>query len=81
MWQRLFAWRPHVAARPAFALAAACATVFCAFLLKGPEVVTPQVTFDTNDIDQAERVIDDMEMLKQLGTLSRPEDPESSKAL
>ncbi len=69
-WQRLFSvnwsWRPAVP------VAAACAALVAAFLLKSPALRTePQSEQPPKlQIEQVEHALDDMEMLKQLGVES-----------
>ena len=69
--------------KPALALGAICATVFCAFLLKGPELTDmgTQVALEANEIDQAERVLEDLDMLKELGGLNHGEPGGESRPL
>jgi anti-sigma factor RsiW len=66
-WQRLFhadwSWRP------AMPVAAACAVLIVALLVKnsGPTVVPEQPAQPSLQIEQVERALDDMDMLKQVG--------------
>ena len=65
-WQRLF--RANWSWRPAMPVAAACAVLIVALLVKnsGPTVV-PQPVQPSLQIEQVERALDDMDMLKQVG--------------
>jgi anti-sigma factor RsiW len=66
-WQRLFG--ANWSWRPAMPVAAACAVLIVALLVKnsGPTVV-PQTQSQPNlQIEQVERALDDMDMLKQMG--------------
>ena len=55
--------------KPAMPVAAACAALLAAFLLKSPAPQPqPQVSVQPKvDIEQVERALDDIDMLKQLG--------------
>ena len=71
-WRRLF--HANWSWRPAMPVAAACAALIAAFLLKGPannEPLPPQTP--QTQIEQVERALDDMEMLKQLSVTTVPE--------
>ncbi|HTA69570.1 MAG TPA: zf-HC2 domain-containing protein [Bryobacteraceae bacterium] len=66
-WRRLFqagwSWRP------AMPVAAACAVLAVAFLVKnsGPSILPQQQVQPQLQIEQVERALDDMDMLKQAG--------------
>jgi anti-sigma factor RsiW len=64
-WQRVF--HANWSWRPAMPVAAACVVLIAAFLVKssGPSV-TPQAQ-PKLQIEQVERALDDMDMLKQVG--------------
>jgi anti-sigma factor RsiW len=66
-WQRLF--RANWSWRPAMPVAAACAVLIVALLVKnsGPTVVPQQPAQPSLQIEQVERALDDMDMLKQVG--------------
>ena len=67
-WQRLF-WASW-SWRPAMPVAAGCAILIVAFLLKdfAPRSVMPQQQAQPKlQIEQVERALDDMDMLKQVG--------------
>ena len=78
-WQRLL--QANWSWRPAMPVAAACAALIAAFLLKTPapppveETQTPHKV----QIEQVESALDDMDMLKQLGVVSEPEKNSSEK--
>ena len=65
-WRRLF--HANWSWRPAMPVAAACAALIAVFLLKGPagDQQIPSQTPPRPQIEQVERALDDMEMLKQL---------------
>ena len=65
-WRRLF--HANWSWRPAMPVAAACAALVAVFLLKGPagDQQIPSQTPPKPQIEQVERALDDMEMLKQL---------------
>jgi anti-sigma factor RsiW len=69
-WQRLFS--VNWSWRPAIPVAAACAALIAAFLLKSPVLRTePQSEPQPKlQIEQVEHALDDMDMLKQLGVES-----------
>jgi hypothetical protein len=72
-WWRLL--RPERLWRPAVPVAAACAVLMVAFLLKAP---APSATSEEQpqprlQIEQVERALDDMDMLKQAGVELAPE--------
>jgi negative regulator of sigma E activity len=66
-WQRLF--RADWSWRPAMPVAAACAVLVVAFLVKnsGSSVTPQQQAQPQLQIEQVERALDDMDMLKQAG--------------
>jgi anti-sigma factor RsiW len=66
-WQRLF--RADWSWRPAMPVAAACAVLIVAMLVNnsGPSVVPQQAAQPSLQIEQVERALDDMDMLKQVG--------------
>ncbi len=70
---RLFDW--NWSWRPAMPVAAACTAVIAAFLIRGPlldQKAGPVVQPANVDIEQVERALDDMDMLKQLGVVPTP---------
>jgi hypothetical protein len=69
-WQRLF--QANWSWRPAMPVAAACGVLIAAFLLRSPEPVPPpqSPTQPKIRIEQVERALDDIDMLKQLGVES-----------
>ena len=80
-WQRLL--QANWSWRPAMPVAAACAVMVAAFLIQRPasppapqSQSQPQVR-----IEQVERALDDIEMLKQLGVESTPEKSGSSEKM
>ena len=80
-WRRLF--HANWSWRPAMPVAAACAALIAAFLLKGPATdhATPLQQSPRPQIEQVERALDDMEMLKQLSVMSVPESSPSSEKI
>jgi hypothetical protein len=66
-WQRLF--RANWSFRPAMPVAAACGILIAVFLLRSPEPTPapPSSSAPTIRIEQVERALDDIDMLKQLG--------------
>ena len=66
-WQRLA--RSNWSWRPAMPVAAACAVLAIAFLVKdsGPAANTPPPGQPKLEIEQVESALDDIDMLKQLG--------------
>lgn len=76
-YKRIFRYRrPDWAFRPMMSIAAACAVVLLAFLLREPAPLKqpPQseISGAKVDIEQVERALDDVEMLKQLGMVAAP---------
>jgi len=69
-WRRLF--RTNWSLRPAMPVAAACGVLIAAFLLRSPQSVpAPQSPAQPRlRIEQVERALDDIDMLKQLGVES-----------
>ena len=67
-WQRLFRVNWPSIFRPAVPVAAACAVLVIAFLVKSPAVrqSSPIATQQKVSIEQVERALDDMDMLKQI---------------
>jgi anti-sigma factor RsiW len=71
-WQRLF--RANWSLRPAMPVAAACGVLIAAFLLRDPQPVpAPQSPSQPVRMEQVERALDDIDMLKQLGVESSPQ--------
>jgi anti-sigma factor RsiW len=70
-WQRLFRVNWSSIFRPAVPVAAACAVLAIAFLVKST-AVTPSSPIATHkvSIEQVERALDDMDMLKQIAVPS-----------
>ena len=66
-WQRVF--RADWSWRPAMPVAVACAVLIVAFLVKnsGPSITSQQQAQPKLQIEQVERALDDMDMLKQAG--------------
>ncbi len=61
--------------RPAMPVAAACTALIAAFLIRGPildQRPTPAVQHENVNIEQVERALDDIDMLKQLGVGATP---------
>ena len=85
-WERL---KEMTAYRPAWGMAAAvCATLLCVALVRQPAAVEPAGdTIEVAEVEQAERVVQDMDMLNQLGVVAvaqadRPADSdEEAKSL
>jgi len=69
-WQRLF--RANWSLRPAMPVAAACGVLLAAFLLRSPQPIpAPQSSSQPKvGIEQVERALDDIDMLKQIGVES-----------
>jgi anti-sigma-K factor RskA len=66
-WQRLF--QAYWSWRPAMPVAAACAVLIVAFMVKSSQrsIASPPQSQPKLQIEQVERALDDMEMLKQAG--------------
>lgn len=69
-WQRLSHW--NWSFRPAMPVAAACAVLVAAFLLKPPAPLSVNPPHNTQKIqvEQVERALDDLDMLKQITTVT-----------
>ena len=70
--------------RPAMPVGAACATLIAAFLLRGPVPDRkPDFSAQQNrvDLEQVERALDDIDMLKQLGVVPPPAKQTAGKKL
>ncbi len=80
-WQRLI--RADWSWRPAMPVAAACAVMLAAFLIQRPaSAPAPQSQSQPRvRIEQVQRALDDIEMLKQLGVESAPEKASSSEKM
>ena len=80
-WQRLlhanWSWRPAVP------VAAACAVMIAVFLIERPAhtSLTKSQSQPEVRIEQVQRALDDIEMLKQLGVASAPEKGNSSEKM
>jgi len=74
-------WRPSWLAwswRPLMPTAAACLALLAAFLLKSPDaqtVLDPHTAAPKSQIEQVERALDDMDLLKQIGVEVPAETP------
>jgi anti-sigma factor RsiW len=80
LWARLAGFAAGIHFRPAFTLGAACATVVFALLLQGPQMPRPDqsdpsIRLEAADLEQAERALEDMDMLKNLGVVAMSGDP------
>ena len=79
-WRRLF--QARWSWRPAMPVAAACAALIAVFLLKGPAEQQPSSQpAPAPQIEQVERALDDMDMLKQLGVAAPRETPSSPEQI
>ena len=68
-WWRQLARSPFTPSwRPALSVAAACLTVVAVFLMNSPSApeIRNRTRVELADIEQAERVLEDMDMLRQL---------------
>ena len=78
-WARLTGFASGVNFRPAFTLGAACATVVFALILRGPMInVSDQpdqvIRIEASELEQAERVLEYMDMLDKLGVIAMSSD-------
>ncbi len=78
-WSRLMGFTSGIQFRPAFTLGAACATVVFALMLRGPMVPVsdsfdPSVRIEAAELEQAERALEDMDMLHKLGVVAMSSD-------
>jgi anti-sigma factor RsiW len=67
-WRQLHQPRSWFSWRPALSMAAACITVFAVFLFRSPDasnVPAQGSRPETVDVEQVERTLEDMEMLRQ----------------
>jgi anti-sigma factor RsiW len=80
-WQRLFRIEWSWVLRPAVPVAAACATLMIAFLVKAPAVThnSPVSSQQKVSIEQVERALDDMDMLKQISVPAPAEGPSAER--
>jgi hypothetical protein len=80
-WQRLL--RTNWTWRPAMPAVAACAVLIAAFVLKTPWSTTPPdvPSQPKLQIEQVERALDDLEMLKQVGMEAAPDKAPVSEEL
>jgi len=78
-WRRLL--RANWSLRPAMPVAAACGVLIAAFLLRSPEptLAPPSGSQPKVRIEQLERALDDIDMLKQLAVESSPQTHSSEK--
>jgi anti-sigma factor RsiW len=74
-WKRWAIPRGSFSWRPALSLVAACLTIVAGLLLQPPSVpeVRNRGRMETVDVEQVERVLEDMDMLRQLTLTSYPE--------
>jgi len=79
-WRRLL--QANWSWRPALPLAAVCAALLVAVLLRDPgsERETPVQVVQTPQIEQVERALDDMDMLKQL-IVTTPAEPTATEEI
>lgn len=73
-WQRPFRFSGSWGLRPVLPVAAACAAIMVAFLVKEPVPAHPsQVPVEQKvSIEQVERALDDMDMLRQMSLTPAP---------
>ena len=87
LWARLSGFVSGIHLRPVFTLGAACATVVLAVLLSVPSMSVsnqsePANRIETSEIEQAERALDDMDMLNKLGVVAMsPDSKQNGKSL
>jgi anti-sigma-K factor RskA len=78
-WRRLFdfewSWRPAVP------VGAACAVLAAAFLLRAPAPHSTAAIPPSTEIEQVERALDDIDMLKQLGVAGLPDKAPASERM
>ena|SRR5579885_1495112 len=81
-WERALRVNWSRALRPAMPVAAACAAIVIAFLIKEPSLARrTSVTVEQKvSIEQVERALDDMDMLKQM-SLTTPVEGQSSEPI
>jgi anti-sigma factor RsiW len=81
-WRQLAESRLSFSWRPALSLAAACLTVVAVFLIQSPgtPVGGSRPKVELVEVEQAERVLEDLDMLRQL-VLPAAVEPESPKTL
>ncbi|MBM3810365.1 MAG: hypothetical protein FJW20_01895 [Acidimicrobiia bacterium] len=74
-WKRLFAPVTPVLLRPALPVAAACLLVVGTLLFQTPQEPSlgKQAGAELVDLDQVEKALDDMEMLRQMGVFAGSE--------
>lgn len=70
-WRHVFQPFERLSFRPALSLAAACMTVVAVALLQEPSAINapPQARADAVEIEQVERTLDDLDMVRQLDAL------------
>jgi anti-sigma factor RsiW len=74
-WSRLVRpWLP-LNFRPALSLAAASVVVLVAFLVQSPQSAPQPAEVEIVDAEQVERVLDDLEMLRQVNLVPKVEAP------
>lgn len=72
-WSRLAQlWSP-LRSRPALSLAAASLVLLVAFLVQSPQTAPRPPEVETVDVEQVERALDDLEMLRQVNLVPRLE--------
>jgi anti-sigma factor RsiW len=81
-WSHLFRPAMPWSMRPALPVAAACMALMAMFLLRAPSDVQGQQQMSTEaiDLEQVEKTLDDLEMLRQLG-VALPEPPAAPQSL
>jgi anti-sigma factor RsiW len=72
-WSRVRPWFP-VGFRPVLPVAVASAIVTVAFLVQSPSSAPSPAQLETVDAEQVERVLDDLDMLRQLNVAPRSAD-------
>lgn len=78
LWARLSGFASGIHLRPVFTLGAACATIILAMVLSVPSMnffnQSDAIRIETSEIEQAERVLDDIDMLNNLGVVAMSPD-------
>ncbi|MBK5293144.1 MAG: hypothetical protein JJE04_15910 [Acidobacteriia bacterium] len=81
-WRRMFQPVLPFSMRPALPMAAACIVLMAVFLFQAPseQQLQKKMTVEFIDVEQVEKTLDDMEMLRQMEGLLQ-EEPVSRRAL
>ena len=80
-WKSMFQVTLPFSLRPAMPVAAACVILAAGILLRTPGSLPSQPLAESVDIEQVERTLEDMDMLRELSAPARADDGKAGRSL